>query len=196
MGFLDALRAKDQSARIEGDGVYLREPVIDDFKQWRALRSESAEFLKPWEPDWQPEELTTISFRQRIRHYRELRLGDTGYPFFVFASHDDSLLGATTLHHLKRGVSQSATLGYWVGAVHARQNVMTRALAALLPYAHGELRLHRVEAACLPRNEASIRLLEKSGFEREGYAKSYLKIAGIWEDHILWSHRKAISQPQ
>jgi ribosomal-protein-alanine N-acetyltransferase len=190
MGFLDTLRAREQSPRIYGDGIFLREPVFDDFKQWRALRSASADFLKPWEPEWQSDELTTISFRQRIRHYRELKVDDKGYPFFIFATKDESLLGAATLHHVRRGVAQSATLGYWVGEAHVRQMVMTRALTALLPFAHSELRLHRVEAACLPRNEASIRLLEKSGFEREGYAKSYLKIAGEWEDHILWSHLK------
>jgi [ribosomal protein S5]-alanine N-acetyltransferase len=192
MGFLDALRSKDQQDRIDGDGVFLRQPTMDDFQQWRAERLASAEFLKPWEPEWQSDELTTMSFRQRIRHYRELRNGDNGYPFFIFATEAGTFLGAATLHHVKRGVSQSATLGYWVGKAHTRQSVMSRTLQALLPYAHSELRLHRVEAACLPRNQASISLLEKSGFEREGYAKSYLKIAGQWEDHILWSHRNAI----
>ena len=191
MGFLDALRAKDSGSRIDGDGIFLREPVFDDFPRWRMLRSASAAFLKPWEPEWQPDELTTIAFRQRIRHYRDIRANDMGYPLFIFATKDQSLLGAATLHHVRRGVAQSATLGYWVGEPYARRTVMTRALAALVPYAHSEMRLHRIEAACLPRNEGSIRLLEKSGFEREGYAKSYLKIAGHWEDHILWSHRKA-----
>jgi [ribosomal protein S5]-alanine N-acetyltransferase len=188
MGFLDALRTKDGGSHIAGDGIFLREPVFDDFPAWRAVRSASAKFLRPWEPEWQADELTTLSFRQRIRHYRDIRNNDTGHPFFIFASSDKALLGAATLHHVRRGVSQSATLGYWVGEAHAQKGVMTRALAALLPHAHGELRLHRIEAACLPRNEASIRLLEKSGFEREGFAKSYLKIAGQWEDHILWSH--------
>lgn len=195
MGFLDALKIKSQQSRIDGNGIFLREPMIDDFQQWRAERSASAAFLKPWEPEWQSDELTTISFRQRIRHYRDIRAGDTGYPFFIFSSGDEILLGAATLHHVRRGVAQSATLGYWVGESHARKSVMTRVLSALLPHAHSELRLHRIEAACLPRNEASIRLLEKSGFEREGYAKSYLKIAGTWEDHILWSHRNAVSKP-
>jgi [ribosomal protein S5]-alanine N-acetyltransferase len=191
MGFLQALRTKDHQSRIDGDGVFLREPLMDDFQQWRALRSSSAAFLKPWEPEWQSDELTTISFRQRIKHYRELRAADTGYAFFIFGSKNQSFLGAATLHHVRRGVAQSATLGYWVGEQYAKQSVMTRTLAVLVPYAHSELRLHRIEASCLPRNVASIKLLEKSGFEREGYAKSYLKIAGQWEDHILWSHRKA-----
>ena len=192
MGFLSALKTKDQS-RIDGDGVFLREPAMDDFSQWRTLRVSSAEFLKPWEPEWQSDELTTVSFRNRIRHYRSLRAEDQGYPLFIFATKDQILLGAVTLHHVRRGVAQSATLGYWVGEAHARKTVMTRTLAALLPYAHSELRLHRIEASCLPRNEASIRLLEKTGFEREGYARAYLKIAGHWEDHILWSHMKVAS---
>ena len=190
MGFLKALRTKDYGTRIDGDGVFLREPVVDDFAQWRSLRFTSANFLKPWEPEWQFDELTTVSFRLRIRHYRDLRANDTGYPFFIFASVDQTLLGAATLHHVRRGVAQSATLGYWVGEAYARKGVLTRSLAALLPHAHNEMRLHRIEAACLPHNEASIKLLERSGFVREGYAKSYLKIAGQWEDHVLWSHMK------
>ncbi len=190
MGFLSVLKARDQTQRLTGDGLFLREPLIEDFPQWRALRMASASFLKPWEPEWQPDELTSVAFRHRIRHYRTLRDGDAGYPYFIFAAENEQLLGAATLHNVRRGVAQSATLGYWVGEAHARKSVMTRALAALLPYAHKDLNLHRVEAACLPRNEASIRVLEKSGFEREGFAKAYLKIAGRWEDHILWSHRK------
>jgi [ribosomal protein S5]-alanine N-acetyltransferase len=195
MGFLDALKVKDRHSRIDGDGIFLREPSIEDFQPWRNARLASAAFLKPWEPEWQPDELTTISFRQRIRHYRDIRSVDTGYPFFIFAIRDEVLLGAATLHHVKRGVAQSATLGYWVSEAHAQKSVMTRALAALVPYAHAELKLHRIEAACLPRNQASIRLLEKSGFEKEGYAKSYLKIAGAWEDHILWSHTIHVPKP-
>jgi [ribosomal protein S5]-alanine N-acetyltransferase len=188
VGILDVLRVKEAGSKIEGDGVFLREPVVDDFENWRTLRAASARFLKPWEPEWQADELTAVSFRLRMRHYRELRAADTGYPYFIFASRDGAFLGAATLHHVRRGVAQSATLGYWVGEAHVRQAVMKRALAALLPHAHGALKLHRIEAACLPRNEASIRLLERSGFAREGFAKSYLKIAGQWEDHILWSH--------
>ncbi len=192
MGFLDVLRSKDHPSRIKGEGIFLREPLFDDFPQWRAERMASAAFLKPWEPEWQQDELTTISFRQRIRHYKDLRSADTGYPFFIFAQDSEAFLGAATLHHVRRGVAQSATLGYWIGVSHARQSVMTKALAALLLYAHAELKLHRIEAACLPRNEASIKLLQKSGFEREGYAKSYLKIAGKWEDHILWAHMEHV----
>lgn len=188
MGFLSALAARDRAARIEGKDLYLRPPSMDDFAQWCALRQASADFLRPWEPTWQGDEFAAASFRLRIKHYRDLRSSDLGYPYFIYDSYSDALLGAATLHHVRRGAAQSATLGYWVGEAYARKSVMTRALAALLPFAHGELQLHRVEAACLPRNDASIRLLQKSGFVREGFAKAYIRIAGHWEDHILWSH--------
>jgi ribosomal-protein-alanine N-acetyltransferase len=62
---------------------------------------------------------------------------------------------------------------------------MDEALAAGLDWAFGELGLHRVMANYLPRNERSGRLLARLGFEREGYAREYLKIAGRWEDHVL-----------
>jgi ribosomal-protein-alanine N-acetyltransferase len=64
---------------------------------------------------------------------------------------------------------------------------MTAAVSALIPFAFGALRLHRLEAACIPSNAASVRLLEKTGFRREGYAREYLCINGIWQDHLLYA---------
>jgi ribosomal-protein-alanine N-acetyltransferase len=74
-----------------------------------------------------------------------------------------------------------------MGAPYARKGYMSAALAALTPFAHGALRLKRIEAACLPHNAASVRLLEKSGFTREGRARNYLCIAGEWQDHLLFA---------
>jgi ribosomal-protein-alanine N-acetyltransferase len=82
-----------------------------------------------------------------------------------------------------------ATLGYWTGERHANTGVMTDALQAAMGFARDELELHRLEAACLPANEPSIKLLARAGFEREGFAKDYLKINGRWEDHILWGRK-------
>ena len=56
----------------------------------------------------------------------------------------------------------------------------------MLTYAFGPLKLHRVEAACLPTNHASRRVLEKAGFRHEGQARAYLKINGEWADHLLF----------
>jgi len=170
---------------LTGQGVSLRFPQTDDFPQWSLLRSQSRSFLEPWEPVWPEDELSSSAFRYRIRRYRDLREEDLCYPYFIFAG--ETLVGAVTLSNVRRGVAQCGTLGYWIGEPHIRQGYMSRALDVLVPHCFSALALHRVEAACLPRNAASIRLLEKSGFEREGYARSYLRIAGKWEDHLLFA---------
>ena len=97
------------------------------------------------------------------------------------------LLGGLTLSHVQRGVTQSCSLGYWMGERYAGKGYMTDAVRVALSFAFDALRLHRVEAACLPHNLASIRLLEKVGFAREGYARRYLCIDGRWQDHLLFA---------
>jgi len=179
---------------IEGAGVVLRTPQMADYPEWAELREKSREFLVPWEPIWPADDLTRGAFRSRLRRYtRELR-EDLGYPFFIFAR-EGALVGGATLTNVRRGVAQSASLGYWIGARYARHGYMSAALAALLPFAHMTLRLRRVEAACLPHNAASKRLLEKLGFEHEGYAREYLCIAGRWQDHLLFAHFAASAPP-
>ena len=187
MGLLSFLQNTPASAALQGDGVTLRAPRMEDFKSWRELRLQSRTFLEPWEPAWSDSELLRSSFRLRLRRYEALMESDEAYAFFIFASASEDLLGGITLSNVRRGVSQSATLGYWMGEVHANQGHMTKALTALLAFAFTDINLHRVEAACLPRNFASIKLLERSGFRREGYAAAYLKIADQWEDHLLWA---------
>ena len=155
------------------------------------LRALSRDFLTPWEPTWPADELSRAAFRRRLRRYaRDLR-EDLTYPFFVFRAGDGVLLGGLTLSHVRRGVAQSASLGYWMGQPHAGRGHMSAAVAALVPFAFQTLRLHRVEAACVPTNQPSIRLLERNGFEREGYAKSYLCINGTWADHYLYARARA-----
>ena len=111
-------------------------------------------------------------------------------PFLLFRSDDNALVGGLTLANIRRGVAQAGSLGYWIGAPFARQGYMTAAVRALVPFAFGTLRLHRIEAACIPANAASIRLLEKTGFQREGYAREYLCINGVWQDHLLYARLK------
>lgn len=189
MGILSALRPAANRLLVDAPDIVLRTPEIADYAAWRQQRLDSREFLEPWEPLWNDEDHAPSNFRFRLRRYREAMASDTAYPFFLFSKDADQLLGAVTLANVRRGVADTATLGYWIGSTHARQGHMTKALAALLPYAFRALNLHRIEAACLPTNQASISLLQRSGFEREGYARSYLRIAGRWEDHILFAKR-------
>lgn len=186
MGFLSGLLTPPISYGCSGKNVSLREPRMEDFVAWKTLRQNSRSFLEPWEPKWNDDDFLTSAFRRRLQHYARLAEDDMAYPFFIFDVSGATLLGGITLSNVRRGVSQMATLGYWIGAAHANQGHMSGALEAVVGFARGELELHRLEAACLPANTASIRLLQSAGFEREGFAKKYLMIAGQWEDHILW----------
>ncbi len=187
MALLRTITRPDTVPLIEGDGVYLRYPLMSDFASWTTLRGESREFLIPWEPTWPRDDLSKSAYRRRMRRYaRDIR-DDQAYPFFIFRNRDDQLVGGCTLSNLRRGVTQSCSLGYWAAEQYSRQGHMTAALTALVPYVFDELNLHRLEAACLPHNEASKALLRKIGFQEEGYARQYLKINGRWRDHLLFA---------
>lgn len=187
MAFLRSANPIEAGPLIHGDGVYLRAPQMFDFHAWVSLRAASRDFLTPWEPLWPADDLTRSAFRRRVRRYvRDMR-EDQAYPLFVYRSTDDTLVGGLTLSNIRRGVAQACSLGYWIGAPHARQGYMSRAVAAVVPFVFETLQLHRLEAACLPDNAASISLLRKCGFVEEGYARRYLRINGVWQDHILFA---------
>jgi [ribosomal protein S5]-alanine N-acetyltransferase len=172
---------------VEGDGVYLRQPQMADFPEWAALRENSRSFLEPWEPIWPADDLTRGAFRRRLKRYAEDLRTDQAYSFFIFRADGNVLVGGVTLSNVRRGVAQASSIGYWMGAPYARKGLMSRAMRALVPFSFNNLRLHRLEAACITANTASIRLLEKSGFQREGYARQYLCINGMWQDHLLYA---------
>lgn len=172
---------------LRGDGLYLRPATPSDFPSWAQLRGTSRAFLEPWEPTWPDDDLTQAAFRRRLRRQEEDIARDEAYPFLIFDQTSDQLLGGVTLGGVRRGVSQTGTLGYWMGAAHAGKGRVTRAVAATAEFAFGKLRLHRVEAACIPDNAPSIALLRRNGFQREGYARGYLKIDGAWRDHVLFA---------
>lgn len=190
MAFFRTINFAEPLPSIEGDGVVLRTPQMTDFADWSTLRDASRDFLTPWEPTWPSDDLTRSAFRRRIRRYVEDLRSDQGYAFLISRSADGKLVGGVTLANIRRGVAQAGSLGYWMGLPYVRQGYMTAAVRALIPFAFATLRLHRLEAACIPTNAASIRLLEKTGFVREGYAREYLCINGTWQDHLLYARLK------
>ncbi|WP_375593297.1 GNAT family protein [Algihabitans albus] len=172
--------------KLTGERVTLRQPTSRDWRAWAELRHASRQFLMPWEPAWPHDALTRAAYRRRLRQQAaEWRQG-LGVTFFIFDRRSEHLLGGISVTNLRRGVAQTASLGYWLGERHVGQRVMTEALLLLLDYLFGSLGLHRVEAACLPHNAASRRLLEKIGFREEGCGRGYLRIAGQWQDHMLY----------
>jgi ribosomal-protein-alanine N-acetyltransferase len=178
--------ARSEPYRLVGERVYLRPPERGDYEEWASLRARSRNFLSPWEPSWPSDGLSRSSYRARLARYGEDWRTDQGYNFFVYHS-DDALVGGIGLSNLRRGVAETASLGYWVGEPYARQRLMTAALPLVLDFAFDRLRLHRIEAACLPTNVPSRALLLRTGFQQEGYARRYLQIDGKWQDHLLFA---------
>ena len=176
-----------QQPVLRGQGVYLRYPRIADYTQWAKVRSDSRDFLAPWEPVWASDELSKGAFRRRIKRYQKETRMDSAYAFFVFAKDGDSLMGGCTLSNVRRGVTQCCALGYWIGERFARQGYMFDAVRALVPFIFSTLGLHRIEAACLPENAPSKNLLLKVGFRQEGLARGYLQINGEWRDPALFA---------
>jgi ribosomal-protein-alanine N-acetyltransferase len=176
-----------RKVRIETERMTLRQPVMTDFRDWAHLRRISTDFLTPWEPTWATDHLSRKGFTNRVYWAQRSITGGTALPLFLVRRQDDRLLGAITLDNIRRGPSQSGTLGYWIGEAYARQGYMREAIPAIVHYAFDRLDLSRIEAACLPSNAASRGLLEKSGFKYEGVAQSYLQIGGRWRTHVLYA---------
>jgi [ribosomal protein S5]-alanine N-acetyltransferase len=178
--------ARAEPFRSAGERVLLRSPERGDYEDWASLRGRSRDFLAPWEPSWPVDALSRASFRARIARYAEDWRTDQAYNLFIF-THDERLIGGVGLSNLRRGVSETASLGYWIGEPFSRQGYMTAALPLVLSFAFDRLRLHRIEAACLPNNAPSRALLVRAGFRQEGYARQYLCIKGRWQDHLLFA---------
>ncbi|MET0597440.1 MAG: GNAT family protein [Mesorhizobium sp.] len=172
---------------LSGARVTLRLPEPNDYREWAALRQASRAFLEPWEPRWSPDELERGAWRQRIRRYRDDFEQGLAVAFFIFENRGGKLVGGITVGNIRHGVSQSAQIGYWIGERYAGQGLMLEAVALVADFAFDTLRLHRIEAACIPDNARSVRVLEKAGFQREGLLRSYLRINGLWQDHYLYA---------
>ena len=164
--FADVPLSLSGMTRISGRRVFLRAPSMDDWAEWAELRARSRTFLTPWEPTWPEASMGRDHFRRR-------------------------LVGGSNLSNVRRGVAQAAAVGYWMGQPYAGQGLMTDALRASLSFVFDELRLHRLEAACLPHNEPSKGVLAKVGFHEEGLARQYLRINGQWADHLLFALLRA-----
>ena len=186
MALLDWI-APDHDLRLEGHGVRLRPHRAADYSEWAALRSGSRAFLQPWEPTWPSDDLSRASYRRRLTADAQDIERATSFPFLVFRNADGAMVGGITVSNVRRGVAQMASLGYWIGEpLRVRRGHTTAAVTAVTRFCFERLGLHRVEAACIPTNEGSRGVLLKCGFRQEGLARAYLRINGVWRDHILF----------
>ncbi|WP_299930114.1 GNAT family protein [uncultured Pelagimonas sp.] len=173
--------------KLETERLTLRLPVHGDYAAWSALRSQSRDFLAPWEPSWSADHLSRRAFTNRVYWASRSVSGGTAVPLFLTRRDDGALLGAITLDNIRRGPAQAGTLGYWIGEPYARHGYMREAISAVVHHSFEKLGLSRIEAACLPENVASRGLLEASQFKYEGVAQSYLQINGRWRTHVLYA---------
>jgi len=185
--FLGAGLLSLPTVRLEGTRVVLRPATLRDWSDWAELRARSRDFLTPWEPAWPPDTLTRSSFSRRVRRQGNEWRDDLAYSFLTLDKETETLVGGLGLGNLRRGVAQTATLGYWIGQPHARRGYTGDAVRLALDFAFDHLGLHRVEASCLPTNLASKGLLTKLGFTCEGLARGYLRINGAWRDHLIFA---------
>lgn len=163
--------------------MFLRRPTARDRDAYLRLRRRSAAHLRSWEPA--PSRGRTEI--ERFSDWLQSGRGGRHEKLLVCRLDDETILGAVNVNEIIRGPAQSAFLGYWIGAPYARQGYMTEALQLALRHAFTTLRLHRVEANIMPINRASIALVKRAGFRREGYSAGYLRIAGRWADHERWA---------
>ncbi|HKT30657.1 GNAT family N-acetyltransferase [Dyella sp.] len=170
---------------LETPRARIRVAEITDASKLLRYRVENREHLAPWEPLHETAFYTLEHCIQSIGLSRQNAAQDRGYPLLVFDRHEHAILGSCSFSNIVRGAFQACHLGYGVAARMQGQGLMREVLEAAFAWAFGELRLHRIMANYLPRNERSGRLLASLGFEKEGYAKRYLQIAGVWEDHVL-----------
>ena len=185
MALLDWM-SLDHDLRLDGDGVRLRPHRSGDFTEWAMLRQRSRAFLQPWEPTWPADDLTRGAWRRRLAAYAHDIERGLAFPFLVFRTSDGAMVGGITLSNIRRGVAQMGSIGYWVGEPFTRRGYTSASVKAVSRFSFERLGLHRVEAACIPTNEASRGVLLKCGFTQEGMARAYLRINGIWQDHLLF----------
>jgi ribosomal-protein-alanine N-acetyltransferase len=150
------------------------------------LACASRAFHRPWV--YLPR--TQAAWRRYLRRVQQKEV----IAYLVRRRDTQELVGVVNLSEVVRGVFQSAYLGFYAHAGHARQGFMSEGLRAVVTRAFRLHRLHRVEANIQPGNEASRRLVKRLGFRCEGFSRRYLKIGGRWRDHERWALTREVRQ--
>jgi [ribosomal protein S5]-alanine N-acetyltransferase len=170
---------KEVDNLLKGVRVFLRTPKLSDCDEFIALNKTSVDLHRGL--------ASPPTASQQFRdHLKRSRRSDCAY-FLICHKQNGAIIGAINLSQIVRGLFQSAYLGYYIGAPFAGQGYMGEAIEILLRYAFRGLKLHRIEANVQPHNIASIALLKRAGFTKEGYSRRYLKICGRWHDHERWA---------
>lgn len=168
------------------DAEHVLRPVrVGDGAELSRAYSANRDHLAPWEP-LRPADFFTPAWQEDDAR-RCVDDAAAGRSIrFVIESTDGEIRGRVNLNNIVRGAFRNADLGYWVDATRLRRGLASRGVAEVAAYARDELRLHRLQAATLLHNAASQRVLADNGFAQIGLAPRYLRIAGEWQDHVLF----------
>ena len=173
--------------RKNSERIYIRRLGMDDLEALLDLRLRNRHFLKPFEPVTLDSHYTLEGQQEILQKVQDNWETGSGYGFGVFLINDDRLIGRVNLSNVVRGAWESCTMGYFLDEKYNGNGFTTEAVRLAIVFAFGSAKLHRVQAAVMPRNLGSIRVLEKVGFRYDGFSTYYLQINGVWEDHHLYS---------
>lgn len=179
---------QNHKPKITTERLILRLPTFADYESWVLLRKKSENFLNKWEPEKDSNFYSRYFFNKRVSWAKKNFVKKTVLHLFLFLRSNNQLVGGITLDNIRFGPFKSATLGYWIGEEFSKKGIMTEGLNSLILYANKDIGISRIEAATLPNNAPSRRLLEKCNFKYEGVGQFYLQISGKWQHHILYAN--------
>lgn len=177
--------------QLDASRIVMRPPRMEDWPAWAEVRWRNYTYLKPFEPTWPRQCLGADFFERRLTRQCQDWEQDKGRYFLILkkdvsAGDPHNVIGGMNVNNICRGAAHFASLGYWIDEKHQGQGYMAEAMRLICRYAFEDLEFHRLHGACIPDNVRSQNVLLKAGFKEEGFAEKYLKIDGIWQDHILY----------
>ena len=167
------------------DNIIIRDFNLEDAEAFLQMNIENKDYFEKWMPVLPPESFYTLEGHiERIKGIYERSAKDESYSFGIFLENSNTLIGDISLYFVRRGPHETCMMGYALSKKHTGKGYATKAVTLALDIAFNKLNLHRVIAEAQPENIGSIRVLEKAGFTREGYARKNLKVNGEWKDHV------------
>lgn len=170
---------------LTAGAVTLRPPRVRDWHQLNDLLQDNRAWLRKWEATNPDPSLVPVGLKAGIRMLLANAKQGIGLPFLV--EYEGQVVGQVNISGITKGALSVATCGYWIAQAYAGKGIIPTAVALATDYCLLEERIHRMEICIRPENAASLRVVEKLGFEFEGIRRKYIHIAGDWRDHRAYS---------
>lgn len=183
---LKSIKNTSLKPELMGLKVILKAPCLKDYEEWALVRTKNQQHLKPFEPKWASDCLSRDFFARRLERQDTEHKAGRGCYFLIHHKKSGDIIGGINLNNIQMGAARHADLGYWIDEAYQGKGYMKESVSLVIEYAFNNLKLKRLNAACLPDNTRSINLVKSLGFEEEGFAKQYLQINGQWQDHVLF----------